>query len=229
MRILFEDNHLLVVMKPAGTPVQADESGDLDLLTKAKAYVKQKYRKPGDVYLGLVHRLDRPVSGVLVLARTSKAASRLSAQFRAHTPAKRYLALVEGKLYGAGTEIDYLAKRNRHVRRVKPTYPGAKRAELDWISRAWGKRNSLIEVTLKTGRPHQIRVQLAKLKHSILGDLRYGASGPFDGRNLALHCFALTIEHPTKKELMTFTAMPPVTWNGFFGKDVRTIVDDARR
>ncbi len=226
--VLYLDNHLLVVAKPAGLLVQADATGDPDLLTLGKAFLKERYDKPGNVFLGLVHRLDRPVSGVVVLARTSKAASRLSDQFRRRTPEKRYLALVEGRLDGSGTREDWLVKIDRHVRIIQPGTPGAKRAELRWqvlaTERTKAGALSLVEVELLTGRAHQIRVQLAALGHPIWGDLRYGAAREFDGRNLALHSYRLTVEHPTKRERMAFSALPPQTWRGPFGEAIQSIV-----
>lgn len=229
--VLHLDNHLLVVNKPAGLLVQADATGDVDLLTLGKAFLKERFDKPGNVFLGLVHRLDRPVSGVVVLARTSKAAARLSAQFRERDPDKRYLALVEGRLEGEGERVDHLAKVDRTVRVVKPSHPEAKRAALRWrvlaTDRMKGGAVTLVEVELLTGRAHQIRAQLAAMKHPILGDLRYGAARPFDGRNLALHSYALTIEHPTRREAMTFRAQPPATWRGYFDAVVRETVEQA--
>lgn len=227
--VLYLDNHLLVVHKPAGLLVQADATGDPDLLTLGKAFLKSTFDKPGNVFLGLVHRLDRPVSGVVVLARTSKAAARLSDQFRRRAPDKRYLALVEGRLEGEGRREDWLAKIDRHVRVVAPGHPQGKRAELRWQALATERRKdgdvSLVEVELVTGRAHQIRVQLDALGHPILGDLRYGATREFDGRNLALHSYRLEVEHPTKREPMTFTALPPVAWRGYFDDHVRTTVE----
>lgn len=226
--VIYLDNHLLVVHKPAGLLVQEDRTGDPDLLTLGKAFLKEKYDKPGNVFLGLVHRLDRPVSGVMVFARTSKAASRLSDQFRRRAPDKRYLALVEGRLDGEGMREDWLAKIDRHVRVVKPGHPKGKRAELRWQVLATERRKSgdvsLVDVELLTGRAHQVRVQLAALGHPILGDLRYGAAREFDGRNLALHSYRLEIEHPTKREPMAFAAMPPATWRGYFDDTVRELV-----
>ncbi len=227
--VLYLDNHLLAVGKPAGLLVQADRTGDPDLLTLGKAFLKERFDKPGNVFLGLVHRLDRPVSGVVVLARTSKAASRLSDQFRRRVPEKRYLALVEGRLSGQGTREDWLAKVDRHVRVVKPGHPQGKRAELRWQALASERTPSgvlsLVEVTLLTGRAHQIRVQLAALGHPIRGDLRYGAGREFDGRNLALHSYRLDIEHPTKREPMSFSAPPPPTWRGYFDVLIRSTVE----
>ncbi|HET6568593.1 MAG TPA: RNA pseudouridine synthase [Rhodothermales bacterium] len=222
--VLYQDNHLLVVNKPAGMLVQQDETGDPDLLTVAKAYVKEMYRKPGKVYLGLVHRLDRPVSGVMVFARTSKAAARLSTQFRERTVEKRYLALVEGKREGSGRCIDYLVKEERRVRVVPPTYAGARRAELAWDALASQDGRSLVEVVLETGRPHQIRIQLAHSGFPIVGDFRYGATQELDGRNIALHCYRLALEHPTQKQRMGWQAPPPESWRGTFGEQIERLL-----
>ncbi|MEM1097096.1 MAG: RNA pseudouridine synthase [Bacteroidota bacterium] len=210
--VLYEDNHLLVVNKPAGLVVQADQTGDQDLLALGKAYLKVKYDKPGAVFLALVHRLDRPASGVMVLARTSKAAARLTAQFKARTPQKRYVAIVEGTPPLSGKALDYLRKRYPNVEVVKPDVKGAKRAVLRWTTRSTVGRLALVEVELETGRPHQIRVQLAHRGFPLLGDFRYGATQQLDGRNLALHCAAMTVEHPTRKERVTWAAPPPATW-----------------
>lgn len=212
LSVLYLDNHLLVVDKPAGVLVQEDRTGDLDLLTAGKAYLKDRYDKPGNVYLGLVHRLDRPVSGVMVFARTSKAAARLSEQFRRRTPTKGYLALVEGRLERGGRWEDHLAKRDRHVHVVPPSAPDARRAVLSCNPVARLGSRTLVAIALETGRPHQIRVQLAHHGHPIVGDLRYGARHELDGRNLALHAYALTIEHPTRRVAMTWRSAPPPTW-----------------
>jgi len=218
--VLFVDNQILVVNKPAGMLVQEDETGDPDLFTLAKAYVKERFEKPGNVYLGLVHRLDRPVSGVMVFARTSKAAARLSDQFRRRTVDKRYLAVVEGVRQGSGSCVDYLVKENRRVRVVPKTYPRAQRAELSWKTVAVRGGLSLVEVRLETGRPHQIRVQLAHGGTPILGDFRYGATKELDGRNIALHCYHLGFEHPTRREHMAWETLPPETWGGLFDREV---------
>lgn len=219
--VLFLDNHLLVVNKPAGVLVQGDITGDLDLLTLGKAYLKEAFDKPGNVFLGLVHRLDRPVSGVMVYARTSKAAARLSEQFRARTPDKRYVALVEGELAGRGTRVDHLAKTDRHVRLVSATHPEGKRAELAWEALGSHRGRSLVAVQLKTGRQHQIRVQLSALGHPIVGDFRYGAKQELDGRNMGLHCYHLGIEHPTQRVACAWQAPPPPTW----GPGFRDVLD----
>ncbi len=222
--VLHIDNHLLVVNKPAGLLAQADETGDTDLLTLAKQHIKTVFNKPGNVYVGLVHRLDRPASGVMVLARTSKAASRLSEQFRTARPLKQYIAVIEGHCKGRGTCRDHLVKENQVVRVVDKNHPGARYAELDWQHLGDQGDLSLLDITLKTGRPHQIRVQLSRMGYPILGDLRYGARDEFDGRNLALHCYRLGLEHPVQKTFMEWTAPPPATWNSFFRNTIDTLL-----
>jgi len=218
LKVLYLDNHLLVVDKPAGVLAQADRTGDTDLLTIGKAYLKERFDKPGNVFLGLVHRLDRPASGVMVLARTSKAAARLSEQFRERTVEKRYLAIVEGRCTGEGDCVDYLLKEDRRVRIVaRGGHPQAKLAKLHWQALAQGTGVSLVEVAMETGRAHQIRLQLANLGYPLVGDFRYGAKAELDGRNLALHCHELTATHPTLKERMTWTAPVPASWRRFRG------------
>lgn len=233
--VLFLDNHLLVVVKPAGLLAQADHTGDADLLTLGKALLKERFDKPGNVFLGLVHRLDRPVSGVTVLARTSKAASRLSQQFRGRAPTKRYLALVEGTPPGeSGERVDFLAKtytpgRGTQVEVVTPDHPDGKRAVLRWQALASKQGRSLVEVELLTGRAHQIRVQLAALGTPIVGDLRYGARTEHDGHNLALHSYALAFEHPVRRDARRFTAPPPNAWTGALADQARAYVEASER
>ena len=209
--VLYEDNHLLVVVKPPNLPVQADRSGDDDLLSILKRYIGQKYEKPGAVYLGLVHRLDRPVGGVMVFARTSKAASRLSQAFAGHAQDKRYLAVAQGDIPDARTLEDWLWKDSATgtVRVVDPGVSGAKAAKLD--TRPLARRNglTLIEVRLHTGRAHQIRVQHAHAGFPLWGDARYGGGRP--GQQIALWACALGFEHPVRHEPMRFTAPPPMT------------------
>lgn len=232
MQILYFDNHLLVVDKPAGMLTQEDRTGDLDVVSWAKTEIKQRFNKPGNVFVGLVHRLDRPVSGVMVLARTSKAAQRLSDQFRQRTVEKQYLAIVEGKLKGGGEARDWLVKgRGGTVRRVSPRIDGAKEARLRWRAHASDDRHTLVEVELMTGRAHQIRVQLAGMGTPIVGDLRYGASEPLgDGRGVALHAGRLALTHPTRREPMAWCAPPPERWHGLLDAAVaRAVADQASR
>ncbi|MBQ8506282.1 MAG: RluA family pseudouridine synthase [Clostridia bacterium] len=224
--VIYEDNHLLVVVKPANLPTQADSSGDDDLLSILKRYIGEKYNKPGAVYLGLVHRLDRPVGGVMVFARTSKAASRLSEAFRTHEQDRRYLAVIEGEVRENMELTDYLLKDGKTgmVRVVKKDAPGAKQARL--ISRPIAARNGLTlsHVQLFTGRAHQIRVQHAHAGHPLWGDMRYGHGMP--GRQIALWACELTLDHPTKHESLRFTSAPSMkgAWKDFEG-EIKTLLE----
>ncbi len=206
--ILYEDNHLLVVVKPPNLPVQADSSGDDDLLNILKRYIKEKYAKPGDVYLGLCHRLDRPVGGVMVFARTSKAAARLTEQFKGRGTKKRYAAVVEGNVPQSGALVSYL-KETEGVKRVEvlpSPAPGAKEAKLSFVKLAEQDGYSLLDIELLTGRKHQIRAQLAAAGYPIRYDQRYHPN-PMRGQ-IALWAYELSFEHPTKKERMRFFAPP---------------------
>lgn len=224
MQVLYVDNHLLVVAKEAGLLVQADRTGEPDLLTLAKGWIQAKFHKPGNVFLGLVHRLDRPVSGIVVLARTSKAAARLASQFRERTPAKKYLAIVEGNAPSEGELVDWLRKMGeRGSRVVSPSTPDGREARLRFRRLAARGGTSLVEVELVTGRGHQIRVQLAHAGYPIVGDLRYGARSRFDGKNLALHAYRLEIRHPVRDEALGWTAPPPDSWRGWYDAEVAAI------
>lgn len=206
--ILYEDNHLLVVVKPPNLPVQADSSGDDDLLTILKRYIKEKYEKPGDVYLGLCHRLDRPVGGVMVFARTSKAASRLTEQFKGRGTKKRYAAVVEGNAPQSGALVSYL-RETEGVKRVEvlsSPESGAKEAKLNFTKLAEQGGYSLLDIELLTGRKHQIRAQLAAAGYHIKFDQRYHPN-PARGQ-IALWAYELSFEHPTKKERLRFFAPP---------------------
>lgn len=218
LRILYEDNHVLGIDKPAGLLSQEDRTGDPTVGALGKAYLREAYSKPGNVFLAPVHRLDRPASGAMVLARTSKAARRLSAAFRARQVEKRYLALATGVLEGTGTWEDYLVKESRHVRVVNPGYPAAKHALLRWKACGFEHGTSLLDISMHTGRSHQIRAQLAHRGLPLLGDMRYGAKRLFDGRNLALHCYYLSAPHPVREQPLTLVAPLPACWIPLLGK-----------
>ena len=210
-KVIYEDNHIIVVEKKPNIPSQSDKTGDIDMLTIVKDYIKEKYNKPGNVYLGLVHRLDRPVGGIMIFAKTSKAASRLSNQVREKIFKKEYLAVVDGKFeQKKGSLTDYLYKdeRNNISKVVKKEKKNAKLANLDYEVLKYNnvKNLSLIKINLHTGRHHQIRVQLANFNHSIFGDQKYGTRG--QGKQIALWAYKLTIIHPITKEEMEFTDFP---------------------
>jgi len=216
LEILFEDNHCLVVSKPARCLTAPDETGDETILDLAKAYLKRKYQKPGEVYLGLVHRLDRPVSGVLLLARTSKAAARLSEQFRERDVHKVYHALVEGTpVPESGTLTDFLLKRGsgNKVRAVEPNTPGAKRSVLSYRVLEPRGNFSLLEVRPETGRSHQIRSQLSHQGWPICGDGKYGSRTP--RWEIALHARSLEFVHPTRSETISVIAPYPPFWKSY--------------
>lgn len=204
--IIYEDNHILVAIKPPNMPSQADSSGDADILTLLKGYIKDKYNKPGNVYLGLIHRLDRPASGLMLFARTSKAAARLSEQMRERRIEKRYLARVNGQPEPPDGEwADYLRKHDDGmVRLATENEPDAKLAKLAYQTLESGP-HALVGVDLFTGRSHQIRVQFAARGLPLLGDARYGSGG----RQLALWSYRLAFEHPVKHEWLSFVHPPP--------------------
>lgn len=217
--VLYEDNHLLVIDKPAGVLSQEDRTGKPDVLTLCKKYIKKKYNKPGDVFLGLVHRLDQPVSGVMVLARTSKAASRLSEQIRKRDIGKTYWAIVHGMTPIQGDYRHFLAKdRNTNTVKAFASKKGkAKESRLKFTTLKQNAHYSLVEVELITGRPHQIRVQMAKEGFPLWGDYKYGDPNEGAGKDIALRAVKLEIDHPTKKEKMVFDAPIPsgAPWNFF--------------
>ena len=211
LRILYEDNHIIVAVKPPNIPSQGDKTEDVDMLTIIKEYLKEKYNKPGNVYLGLVHRLDRPVGGVMVFAKTSKAASRLSEQVRNKTFKKEYLAIVDGKPKNKnGTLEDYLLKneKNNISKVVKEGTKNSKYAKLDYEVIKYNEEIdlSLLKVLLHTGRHHQIRVQLSNMGNSICGDQKYGTRGR--GKQISLWAYKLTIQHPITKEELSFKGLP---------------------
>lgn len=211
--ILACDNHLLVVRKPAGLPVVPDASGDPSLLEASREWVRREFAKPGNVFLGVVHRLDRPVSGVVVFARTSKAARRLTDAFRERRVHKVYRGVTAGELNGeAGVIEQWLWKDTARnvVQVVRPGRSGAKEAVTRWRVLAHARGRTLIEFVPETGRSHQLRVAAAVgLGAPLLGDLKYGASKPLADKSVGLHALAIELEHPTQKERMRFTCPPP--------------------
>lgn len=211
LNVLYEDNHIIVVEKPFNMPTQEDESQDKDLLTVVKEYVKEKYQKPGDVYIGLVHRLDRVAGGVMVFARTSKAASRLSEQIRNRTFYKEYYTVVEGHLKSEKSMlVDYLKKdkNTNTVTVVKKNVSEAKEAKLSYELIEAKDGLNLISVDLHTGRPHQIRVQFSSRKNPIWGDGKYG-SNYRSRKGIALWSHKIEFEHPTTKKIMKFVLDTP--------------------
>jgi 23S rRNA pseudouridine1911/1915/1917 synthase len=226
--ILYEDNHCLALNKPAGWPTTHFDGKDETIDRLAKAYLKEKYDKPGNVFLGVVHRLDKPVSGSLLFARTSKAASRLSEQFREGAVEKVYWAVVEDQLSGgrkspawettdAGSLEDWLKKDepNARVEVVEPETPGARFARLLFQVKARHEGLTWLELRPHTGRKHQLRVQLASRGSPIYGDAKYGSDRPF-GHSIGLHARSLTFLHPTTKEPITVKADVPKLWRGRF-------------
>lgn len=213
IKILYEDNHVIVCVKPFNVLSQEDSTKDEDMLTLLKKYIKEKYNKKGNVYLGLVHRLDRPVGGVMVFARTSKAASRLNEMIKKHDFSKKYIAVVHGILEKDGVFMDYLYKDENGstivVNKEKGKYSELSYKVLD-INRQ--KNLTLIDVNLVTGRHHQIRVQFSSRGYPLYGDARYGKD---IGKQISLWAYSLTFVHPTLKKEMKFTSLPPQNSDGF--------------
>lgn len=205
LEVLYEDNHIIVVVKPYNVLSQGDSTGDVSIMDMVKEYIKVKYHKPGNVYLGLVHRLDRPVGGIMVFARSSKAAARLTKAFNEHKITKKYLAIVHGKMEKDSDEL---------VDKIEKTPDGnsiissnGKEAILDYEVLNYNKEKdcSLVSITLKTGRHHQIRVQFASRGHYLLGDQRYGV---LDNKQISLFSYYLSFEHPVTHEVLEFKRMP---------------------
>lgn len=204
IKIIYEDNQIIVIEKPINIPVQADSSKDYDLVTMVKDYLKEKYHKPGNVYVGLVHRLDRPVGGLMVFAKTSKSASRLSLEIRNQEFHKTYLAVCEGLFKcKKGTFIDSISKDEKGNSRVDIN---GLEAVLDYEVLEEIHNNSLVKINLHTGRHHQIRVQMAYHKHPLCGDQRYNK---MDKTQIALYACELDFIHPVTKIKMHFTHLPP--------------------
>lgn len=201
INIIYEDNHLIVVEKPINIPTQEDNTKDKDFLTILKEYIKEKYNKPGNVYLGLVHRLDRPVGGIMVFARTSKAASRLSEQVRNKTFKKTYNAVVIGNIEDTGKLKDYLLKDEK--RNIVKVDEKGKEAILNFKKLNFKDNMSLVEINLETGRSHQIRVQMSHHGYPLFGDQKYNKTAKV-GEQIALFAKKIEFVHPTTNELLTF-------------------------
>ena len=220
LNILYEDNHIIVVIKPINVLSQSDSTNDLDLLTILKKYIKEKYRKPGNVYLGLVHRLDRPTGGIMVFARTSKAAKRLSESIRNNSFKKSYLAVVHGKVLAKDTLIDYLEKQEK-ISKIS-TKENGKYANLEYerLNYLHDFDLSLVKIKLNTGRNHQIRLQFQSRGFPLYGDSKYG----FDkNKNLGLFAYKLEFPHPTTKEILSFTNYP--NYNPFNKFKIKKLID----
>ncbi len=220
MIVLYEDNHIIIVSKRAGEIVQGDKTGDVPLSETVAAYLKEKYSKPGNVFVGVPHRLDRPVSGVVVLAKTSKALSRLNDMFRAGSVDKRYLAIVKNKPEEPQGRLENWLVRNEKQNRsyaYDKEVPGSKKAVLNYRLVASSVNYNLLEVELLTGRHHQIRCQLAKMGCPIKGDLKYGAERSNPDGSISLHAFHVTFEHPVSHEMIDVKAPLPddSLWQSF--------------
>ena len=220
--VLYEDNQIIVVVKPHNKPTQADESGDEDLLNEVKNYIKEKYNKPGEAYVGLVHRLDRPTGGIMVFAKTSKAAGRLCDQIKNDEMKKTYYVVCQGKLRSTGeTLVNYLKKdeKNNIVKLVSQGETGAKKAELKYKVLESKDNLHLLEVELVTGRSHQIRVQLSGIGLPVFGDTKYNKNTKEKiSKNLALWAGRLEFVHPVTKKTMVFVVPPTkqAPWNKFY-------------
>ncbi len=220
LTVLYEDNQVVVAIKPQNVPSMADESGDEDMLTRVKKYVKEKYNKPGEAFIGLVHRLDRPTGGIMVFARNSKAAKRLSEQFETHDVRKTYFAITEGVMKIKSQKLTNYLKKNEkeNIVKIAPmSEEGVKKAVLVYNVLEDDGKNTLAEVEILTGRSHQIRVQLSAIGHPLVGDVKYGkAKGTT--KNLGLWAGKLEFIHPTTKQKMVFMAAPDQTkepWKKF--------------
>ena len=221
LNILYEDNHIIVVLKPQNVLSQGDSTQDKSLLDMVKEYIKQKYNKPGNVYVGLVHRLDRPTGGVMVFAKTSKAADRLTQQMKEKTFSKKYLAVVVGAPRYKASRLEHFLKKDENTNIVKVVprgEDGAKQAILEYNTIKTLDKVSLLDVKILTGRSHQIRVQMAQMGCPVFGDVKYKGDTLAKGHNLALWAYELSFLHPITKKLMTFKCLPPtnlVPWNVF--------------
>lgn len=211
MDILYEDNQIIVVKKPFNVPTQKDSSNDESMLDMVKSYIKEKYNKPGNVYVGMVHRLDRPTGGILLFAKTSKSAERLTNDFKNHNIEKRYLAILSGVPRDKVGHLENYLKKDEKTNTVKlatSSEEGSKLATLDYKVLEYNEKYSLVDINLGTGRSHQIRVQMSANKTPVFADFKYGKG--VKGVNLALFAYKLQFTHPTTKKLMTFICEPPL-------------------
>ncbi len=222
--VIYEDNHLLVINKKGGELVQGDKTGDKTLLDDAKAYIKDKYNKPGDVFLHPVHRLDRPVSGAVIFARTSKSLTRMNEIFKHRKIKKEYLAIVENRPPEYEERITHYILKDE-TKNTSKAYghekTGAKKAILDYIQVGDLQEMSMLKVVPLTGRSHQIRAQLKKIGCPIVGDTKYGSGHRIDDRSICLHCYRMTFMHPVKKEEIAVLAPTPDT-NPWFNFSIET-------
>jgi 23S rRNA pseudouridine1911/1915/1917 synthase len=216
LNVLYEDNHLIAVEKPAGVLTQGDETGDASLMDEVKRYLKEKYKKPGNVFLGLLHRLDRPVFGIILFAKTSKGASRLSEQFRARTVEKIYHAIVEGRPKKDKEVLkNYVIKDEKNKRAVLTKEGEGKPAELSYEIISSNAKYSLLRIKTESGRFHQIRFQLSLSGHPILGDLKYGAKFPLPDKSIALSATNLSFITATTKERKEISISFPKNWEQY--------------
>jgi len=225
LQVIYEDNHLIAVNKPSGWLVQGDKTGDSTLLDVVKHYIKIQYNKPGDVFLGLIHRLDRPVSGTVIMARTSKALTRMNRLFQERKVEKTYFAITKQRPEPIQGKIQHYLLKDRSKNITKAYNQKGNRTkdaklsitEYEMLGAVEG--HVLIQVKPKTGRPHQIRVQLSEIGCPIVGDLKYGFPKPNSNGSIHLHSRSLSFEHPVKKELITISSQPPIDeiWNIFEG------------
>jgi 23S rRNA pseudouridine1911/1915/1917 synthase len=227
IKVLYEDNHIIAVVKPAGVLTQGDRTGDLNLMDMVKSYLKEKYKKPGNVFLGLVHRLDKPVQGIVLFGKTSKGASRLSEQFRNHTIQKTYHAIVAGKLDKQKGEIKeqvnkisffaegFTNKTDEELLAEIKKATKTRTAELSWEVVRANDKFSLLKILPKTGRFHQIRIQMANMGHPILGDEKYGAKTQLPERNIALAATAISFKSATEDKVINLEIPLPEEWNRY--------------
>lgn len=221
IEVIYEDNHLLVVNKPSGWLSQGDKTNDLSICEPYKAYIKEKYNKPGNVFLHPAHRLDRPVSGCMILGRTSKGLQRIQKLFASGDIHKEYLAVVEGSPKQDHGELeDWLLKNSTKniTKVVSSNLERAKQARLTYQVIERSKNTALLKVIPHTGRSHQIRVQLSHMGNTILGDVKYGANAPLLDKDIALHCYQMIFKHPTLDKQITVSCKPDPTtypWSNF--------------